>query len=189
MSLKRLSATKPTEELLAAINEDGGIIIEGLFPKDVIGQLSDDVLAAADQVAPGAATQGLDEDGKEFVGHNTIRFSSLGKISEAYFKLLDNAVYAALADAILLPNCGSYWVNTGQAMLIGPGSEAQMLHRDCGNWYHVASVNWPNSPEVTLSAMIALDEITDAMGATRVIPGSHKWSDFTETTTAIYTYN
>ena len=50
MSLKRLSATKPTEELLAAIHEDGGIIIEGLFPKDVIEQLSDDVLAAADQV-------------------------------------------------------------------------------------------------------------------------------------------
>ena len=180
MSLKRLSATKPTEELLAAIHEDGGIIIEGLFPKDVIEQLSDDVLAAADQVAPGVATQGLDEAGKVFTGHNTIRFSSLGKISEAYFNLLDNEVYAALADAVLLPNCGSYWINTGQAMLIGPGSEAQMLHRDCGNWFRAASADWPNSPEVTLSAMIALDEITDAMGATRGIPGSHKWSDFTD---------
>ena len=83
MSLKSLSATKRTEELLAAIHEDGGIIIEGLFPKDVIEQLSDDVLAAADQVAPGVATQGLDEAGKVFTGHNTIRFSSLGKISEA----------------------------------------------------------------------------------------------------------
>ena len=77
MSLKRLCATKPTEELLAAIDEDGGMIIEGLFPKDVIERLSDDVLAAADQVVPGAATQGLDDDGKEFVGYNTIRFSSL----------------------------------------------------------------------------------------------------------------
>ena len=106
MSLKRLSATKPTEELLAAINEDGGIIIEGLFPKDVIGQLSDDVLAAADQVAPGAATRGSMRMAK-ICRHNTIRFSSLGKISQAYFKLLDNAVYAALADALLLPT-GSY---------------------------------------------------------------------------------
>ena len=63
MSLKRLCATKPTEELLAAIDEDGGIIIEGLFPNDVIERLSDDVLAAADQEVPGAATQGLDDDG------------------------------------------------------------------------------------------------------------------------------
>jgi ectoine hydroxylase-related dioxygenase (phytanoyl-CoA dioxygenase family) len=135
-------------------------------------------LAAAKQIEPGAATQGLGEEGKIFTGSNTIRFSSVGKISPAYFELLDNPVYAALADAVLLPNCGSYWVNTAQVMLIGPNSDAQMLHRDCGNWEYVAATNWPNSPEVTLSAMIALDEITEELGATRVIPGSHKWADW-----------
>ena len=65
-------------------------------------------------------------------------------------------------------------------MLIGPGSPAQALHRDCDNWPALSAPNWPDGPEVTLSAMIALDEVTEELGATRVIPGSHKWPDFTD---------
>ncbi len=178
MALQRLSASEPLERLLAVLEEDGGLIIEGLFPVETIARLRDDVVAAAEKVEPGVATQGLDEEGRVFTGANTIRFSSVGKISPAYFELLDNPLYASLADAVLLPACGSYWVNTGQVMLIGPGSEAQMLHRDCENWSYVSALNWPNGPEVTLSAMIALDEVTEELGATRVIPGSHKWPDF-----------
>ena len=180
MALARISATSPLDDILAIIDADGGVIIEGLFPTDVIHRMREDVLAAAGDFAPGAATQGLGEDGKLFVGHNTIRFSSLGKVSDAYFDMLDNELYGALADAILLPSCGSYWVNTGQAMLIGPDSPAQVLHRDCENWPAMSMVNWPNGPELTLSAMIALDEVTEELGATRVIPGSHRWTDFVQ---------
>ena len=42
-------------------------------------------------------------------------------------------MFGAVADALLLPHCGSYWINTGQAALIGPGETAQSLHRDCFN--------------------------------------------------------
>lgn len=178
MGLRRLSADAPLTELLAVLAEDGGLIVEGLFPRATIGQLLKDVRTAAQSVEPGAATQGLGEEGKFFTGSNTIRFSSIGKISPSFFELLDNPVYAALADSVLLPNCGSYWVNTAQVMLIGPNSEAQMLHRDCGNWEYVSATNWPDCPEITLSAMIALDEVTEELGATRVIPGSHKWPDW-----------
>jgi ectoine hydroxylase-related dioxygenase (phytanoyl-CoA dioxygenase family) len=138
------------------------------------------ILAEAKRHEPGAATQGLGDDAKDFVGHNTIRFSSLGKVSDAFFDMLDNPVYAALADSILLPNCGSYWVNTGQAMLIGPGSPAQQLHRDCDNWPALSQVAWPDGPELTLSAMIGLDVVTEELGATRVIPGSHRWPDYAD---------
>ncbi len=181
MALVRIPATRPAEEILSVIEADGGVVIEGLFPTEVINRMREDVLEAAKGFEPGGATQGLGEDGKVFVGHNTVRFSSLGKVSDAYFDMLDNEVYAALADAILLPNCGSYWVNTGQAMLIGPGSPAQVLHRDCENWPAMSMVNWPDGPELTLSAMIALDDVTEELGATRVIPGSHRWPDFERT--------
>lgn len=178
MALRRLPASAPVENLLAVIEEDGGLIVEGLFDRDTIARLLDDVQRAAETVEPGIANQGLGEEGKFFTGSNTVRFSSVGKLSTAFFEILDNPVYAALADAVLLPNCGSYWVNTAQVMLIGPNSEPQMLHRDCGNWDHVSATNWPDSPEITLSAMIALDEVTEELGATRVIPGSHRWPDW-----------
>lgn len=178
MALQEISANAPLEQMLNALKSDGGLIVKGMFATELIATLREAITNAAQSFAPGNATQGLGADGKAFVGAQTIRFSSLGKITPAYFKMLDNPLYAALADAILLPHCGSYWVNTGQAMLIGPGSKAQELHRDDGNWPHVAAVNWPHSPEVTLSAMIALETITDEMGATRVIPGSHAWTDY-----------
>lgn len=178
MTLHRISAKAPIDKIMQILAEDGGLIIEGLFPVEVIERMRTAVLSAVDQFQPGAATQGLGEAGKAFVGHNTVRFSSLGKISPAFFDMLDNPVYAAIADAALLPSCGSYWVNTGQAMLIGPDSPAQGLHRDCENWPDVSLADWPNGPELTLSAMIALDEMTEELGATRVIPGSHKWADF-----------
>jgi ectoine hydroxylase-related dioxygenase (phytanoyl-CoA dioxygenase family) len=180
MSLARLSADSPLDNILEVLDKDGGLIIEGIFPLEVISQLRDSISAAEKSFIPGGATQGLGEDGKAFVGANTIRFSSLGKLSKAYFDLLDNKLYAEIADSILLPTCGSYWVNTGQAMIIGPGSKAQMLHRDCDNWPQYCGALWPKCPEITISSMIALEEITEELGATRVIPGSHKWTDYTD---------
>ncbi len=176
-ALVRLPASAPLDDLLAAYHRDGGLIVEGLFPLTVITEMREAVIHAAENFQPGSANQGLGKDGKTFVGANTTRFSSLGKLSPAFFEMLDNPVYAAVADALLLPNCGSYWVNTGQAMLIGPGEPAQMLHRDAENWPQLIGGLWPRCPEITVSAMIALSEVTEKLGATRVIPGSHKWTD------------
>jgi ectoine hydroxylase-related dioxygenase (phytanoyl-CoA dioxygenase family) len=180
MNLKRIAAAAPLQQHLDAFDEDGGVIVEGIFPVDTIASMRNAVLAAAAGLEPGATDQGLGEAGRMFDGARTIRFSSLGKLSPAFFELLDNSLYAQIADAVLLPNCGSYWVNTGQAMLIGPGEQAQMLHRDCLNWSQHCAPLWPNCAEVTVSAMIALDTVTEEMGATRVIPGSQRWPDFAD---------
>ena len=180
MSLERLRATASVSTMLDVLAADGGCVVEGIFARDTITAMAEAILSAAKDFAPGGATQGLGQHGKAFVGANTIRFSGLGKFSPAFFDMLDNPLYTALADAVLLPNCGSYWVNSGQAMLIGPGSDAQMLHRDCMNWPLVCAPSWPNCPEVTLSAMIALDRVDEQLGATRVLPGSHKAANFVE---------
>ncbi len=154
-----------------------------MVPLDVIDEIREAADAYAESVEPGSATQGLGEDGKSFVGAATVRFSSLGVITPAYFRLLDNPVYKALADAVLLPNSGPYWVNTGQVMYINPGEPAQVLHRDANNWWEFVKATWPNSPEITISAMIGLSEVSEELGATRVVPGSQNWEQldrFTE---------
>ena len=71
-------------------------------------------------------------------------------------------------------------MNTGQVMIIGPGQSAQWLHRDADNWPLVLG---PNERPVTISCMFALTEFTAETGATRVVPGSHRWSDFERTAT------
>ena len=102
-------------------------------------------------------------------------------------KSLSEAMKAAHGMALPAPNratgksgARAVWFGPGQAMLIGPGSPAQMLHRDCENWLNYCVPMWPNCPEITISAMIALEEVTEELGATRVIPGSHKWADMAD---------
>ena len=36
---------------------------------------------------------------------------------------------------------------------------------------------WPNVVDITISAMIGLEEVTEELGATRVVPGSHTWEN------------
>ena len=175
--LTRVTVDTPVEDIIEVFQRDGGLIVEKMFPAEVIEQVRDAADAWAASVEPGSATQGLGEDGKSFVGARTIRFSSLGLITPAYFEMLDNPVYAEIADAVLLPNCGSYWVNTGQVMYINPGEPAQALHRDANNWWQYVKATWPNSPEITVSAMIGLEDVTEELGATRVVPGSHTWEE------------
>ena len=171
--LARVPADSPLEVMLEHLRTDGGVIVEKMFPAHVIDRMHAAAIERAQEIVPGSATQGMGEAGAAFVGANTIRFSSLGRLSPAFFEMLDNPVFAALADATLLPHCGSYWVNTGQVMFIGPGEKAQALHRDADNWWELISRTWPDTPEVTLSAMIGLGDVTEELGATRVVPGSH----------------
>jgi ectoine hydroxylase-related dioxygenase (phytanoyl-CoA dioxygenase family) len=55
---------------------------------------------------------------------------------------------------------------------IGPGEKAQPIHRDDG----VYPVRRPHR-ELVVNTMWALDDFTEANGATVVIPGSHRWID------------
>ena len=139
-----------------------------LFPKDVIEQLSDDVLLLIKWrlVLP---LKDWMRTVKNLSG--TTPFDSPARQNfEAYFKLLDN-VSVQRRRALLLPTAA----RTGSipaSHVDWPGPEAQMLHqlrelvlRRVGQL--------AQQPRSDIGAMIALDEITDAMGATRVIPGSH----------------
>lgn len=176
-SLARLSAKSDPEKILDALHRDGGVIVEGMFPVSMISVVAEAADRWAERFEAGSATQGMGEEGAAFVGANTIRFSSLGKMSPAFFDMLDNELFATLADAELLPVCGTYWLNTAQVMYIGPGEPAQVLHRDADNWWEYLSRAWPDTPEITLSMMIGLDDVTEELGATRVVPGSHKLAE------------
>ena len=81
------------------------------------------------------------------------------------------------ADHALLPNCGSYWLNTGQMMVIGPGRPTRRSIETTETGHYSVS-SGPKGPEVTVNCMFALSDFSEEVGATRVIPGSHLWADY-----------
>lgn len=71
-----------------------------------------------------------------------------------------------------------YWLNLAQLMDVGRGNNPQPLHRDQWGW-PTFSRGGPEVPEVIVNFFVGLRRCTEANGATRVIPGSHRWPDMT----------
>jgi len=145
--------------------------VKHLLEPDLLGRLNAELDGDIATHPPGSRSDS--ELWQVFHGQKTIRFCGLAAKSDAFIEVLLHPVLKAFADHYLLANCGSYWLNTSQTMIIGGGEPAQMLHRDEGNWPHFP---WPG-PELTVSSIFALNDFTEENGATLVAPGSHRWPD------------
>lgn len=153
------------EEVWAAFERDGGVIVERFVAPDLLARLTDEVAPLVDRHRAGSTTAGFWSD---FHGARTKRVTGLAARSPAWCELLCDERYAAMADRYL--GEGGYWLNTGQVIAIGPGENGQMLHRD--------ELNWPEArceAEITVTAIFALTDFTEANGATVIAPGSHRW--------------
>jgi ectoine hydroxylase-related dioxygenase (phytanoyl-CoA dioxygenase family) len=145
-----------------------------MLSDDVRSQLRNELAESMHDTRPG--TKSSDSGVQEFWGSNTKRFTRLAMRSKAFRdNVLVHPILLGVADAVLRPHCASYWMNTGQMMIIGPGEKAQWLHRDADNWPLVLG---PGERQVTVSCMFALSDFSAEGGATRVVPGSHAWDSF-----------
>src|SRR5207302_8875190 len=79
----------------------------------------------------------------------------------------------SICDRVLLPSSARYQLNLGHLLQRGPGSDEQWLHRDEAVWSDLPRPG----PEVQLATVIAFVDFTRENGATRVVPGSHRWPD------------
>jgi ectoine hydroxylase-related dioxygenase (phytanoyl-CoA dioxygenase family) len=157
-------------QIIDAIEGDGGVVVAG-FANDLIGDLNSEL---EDTIAWWPAGSRYVDDIMQLAhGSQTKRFCGLARRSETFVKMLCDDRVAAVADHFLLPNCGSYRLNTSQLTEVGPGASAQVLHRD--DW------GWPpgGSGALTLSfqTITALTDFTVENGATVIALGSHEWED------------
>lgn len=170
--LQRFRLQDPFDAIMGAIDADGAAIIEGFISDDLLARLNAELDAAiqkkpagSERVGPGMA---------QFWGEQTKRFTRLAAIAPSFCELLDHDLMHDWAAHALK---GGYWLNTGQAMIVGPGQAAQHLHRDIAIWPFVEEAGLA-APQAMVSILLALSDFTEAVGATRVAPGSHLWSDF-----------
>jgi len=174
-TLARFQRDDPFEDIMAALAADGCAIVEGFISPELRGRLTGELARDAAGCAPG-----VEQAHPEFVqfwGSQTKRFTRLAARAPAFAELLDHDLMHAWARHALK---GDYWLNTGQAMIVGPGEKAQVLHRDIGIWPGIADLG-RSGPEVLVSILLALSDFTADVGATRAVPGSHLWDEFQRT--------
>lgn len=176
--LQQVKASEGREAVLTALREDGAVIIKSLFTKDQIHRLNEEVQPSMDKLNVGSKHS--EEWVKKFFGDNTKRLNNVVSLSKTFREeILESELIHQLCEEIYLKDAGGYWMNSAQVIDIGPPSKAQPLHRD--QWqFPIFTHCGPNAPEASINFVVALTEFSDENGATRVIPGSHKWADFNE---------
>jgi len=169
--LKHLDITADVADILAVIHEEGGVIVENFLSADLRQRLIAELKPHADGFEPGMEGGDIKQ---MFCGAQTKRFSGLAHRAPSFAEIIDHDLLHAWAETDF---ANDYWMNTGQAIIIGPDSPAQALHRDVGNWPIMLPLG-KDAPEGTLSCMIAITDFTEENGATQVVTGSHRWDDF-----------
>lgn len=173
-SLKQFEGIARFDDIMTAVDADGGAIVREFISPELLQKLNEELDADI------AATRAGADSGNDFLaafwGAQTKRFTRLAARAPAFAELLDHELMHQWAQRQF---ASDYWLNTGQAMIVGPGEKAQVLHRDIVIWPPIQQLG-RDGPPVLVSILLALSDFTQEVGATRVVPGSHRWEDFSD---------
>ena len=171
-SIQRFAADTDPDEVHAALESAGAVIVEDLLPPDVVARVNEEVEAAVDAADP--HTELFNPVLQAFHGPHTKQVTGVAAISPTFaVDVMCHPMLLALCDRVLLPSCARYQLNLGHLLQRGPGADEQLLHRDEVIW---SDVPMPH-PELQLASVIAFVDFTRENGATRVVPRSHRWDD------------
>ena len=171
-TIERFDVAAEPDAIHAALERDGAVIVEHLLPLDVVDRVNAEVEAAVEAADAGAAL--FNPIMQAFHGPFTKQVAGMPGISPAFAtEVMCHPLLLAMCDRVLLPSCARYQLNLGHLLQRGPGSEEQWLHRDEAVWSDVPRPH----PELQLAIVIAFVDFTRENGATRVVPGSHRWPD------------
>ena len=168
-TITRLPADSNIDEIVSTIKRDGGLILTELIAPNHATSFANDLQDSVDHREPGFLS-GHDDT---FYGNNTIRMQSMARRSKTWVnEMLLNPVLLSVADSILHPHCGDYWLSQSELIYLGPDQAVQELHRDDLNWPFAARLE---DIDLQLACLIAIGDYDAEVGATRVVPGSHLW--------------
>jgi ectoine hydroxylase-related dioxygenase (phytanoyl-CoA dioxygenase family) len=166
--LTHLHASDPIDDVVNVLREDGGVVVEGLLSRATLERFNADPLLARAKPDRKFLNPGLEF----FFGERTRHITAVASKSPTFVSdVLLHPVFLGICDAILAPSCARYQLNLAHVLDRGPGAEQQYIHRDELVWVHVPRPH----PELQVASVVALVDFTAENGATRVVPGSHRW--------------
>jgi ectoine hydroxylase-related dioxygenase (phytanoyl-CoA dioxygenase family) len=162
MKIERFAGDAPAADIVAAIRRDGAAIVERFVAAEIADQVRADLRVPFDTVGRSSEN--------DFNGYKTLRVNSVLDISRASAEIVGHERMLEILDPLLLPHCFAYRIGSCTAIEIHPGEGDQRLHRDDS----IYPIRMPGI-ECQASVMWALEDFTLENGATRVVPGSHRW--------------
>jgi ectoine hydroxylase-related dioxygenase (phytanoyl-CoA dioxygenase family) len=148
------------ERHLAEIAEQGYTIIEGVIAPELVTALNEALVRLERELSirPGANL---------FEGDRTIRIYNLLAHDRVFERVPVHSAILPIVEDVLDRGC---LVSSLSSISIDPGEDAQPVHADD------TLINLPRPhPPLVCNSMWALTDFTAENGATRVVPGSHRF--------------
>jgi ectoine hydroxylase-related dioxygenase (phytanoyl-CoA dioxygenase family) len=145
------------DDVMAGLTEDGYALVEDLLTPEEVARTRADLTRVLAETPTGR---------NDFEGHKTRRIYALFAKTRAFDGPATHPLLLGVLDRVL----GHYQLSAPTGIEIGPGEVAQVLHHDDS----IYPLPVPHG-EVVLNTMWPFDDFTEENGATRIIPGSHKW--------------
>ena len=169
-SIPRMNARDPGETIASALEESGVVVLEEFLNDAVRERFNAELDPHLDEVD--TARPLVNPLVTAFFGPHTRQITGVASKSRTFVdEVLCHPALMAACDAILLPSCARYQLNLAHVLDRGPGADQQLLHRDELVWIHFPEPH----PELQLASIVALQDFTARNGATRIVPGSHRW--------------
>jgi ectoine hydroxylase-related dioxygenase (phytanoyl-CoA dioxygenase family) len=162
MSLKTLSRDADGDAILRALDADGAAILSNVIEADFLARLVAELQPYIDRTPTGR---------DDFTGQHTQRTGALVARSPLCRELVMHERILNTAQTFLAPYAERIVLHLTQTIRIHPRQGSQTLHRDRLAW----GPHLPATLEPQLNTMWALTDFTFENGATRVVPGSHRW--------------
>ena len=143
-----------------ALDEVGCCAIDEAAPAEAMDAIAEELALHRDSASIGASN---------FEGHSTRRTGAPLPRSATFRSIARHPAVLAAGDHVL-GHASTWRFSAAEYIEIGPGETAQRLHRDAWKYDQVDF-----GFEVELNGMWAITDFTEANGATRIIPGSHRW--------------
>jgi ectoine hydroxylase-related dioxygenase (phytanoyl-CoA dioxygenase family) len=148
-----------TDAVCARLADDGYAIVEGCFDPEALAHACAETAAILSHTPLGR---------DDFEGRRTRRIYALFAKTRAFDGVATDPLILAVLDRIL----HHYQLSAPAGIEIGPGEVAQPLHPDDA----IYPVARPHA-ELVVNVMWPLDDFTAENGATRIVRGSHRWTD------------
>jgi ectoine hydroxylase-related dioxygenase (phytanoyl-CoA dioxygenase family) len=164
MPIEHLDPSSSGEKIAELLARDGACIVDRVVDAQVLAKLRAELSPYLEATATGS-------DG--FSGRRTKRTGGLVARSQSAREIVQNPLVLDAVKATLT-GATSFHLHLTQVIAIGAGEPAQMIHRD--QWAF-DFFPFPKGYEVQCNTIWALTDFTERNGATRVIPGSHRFDD------------